>query len=157
MRIERGQPEHRQAPQLLGLLGELEQLPESIAAAVRGTDWTMPQLEAAVARSTWKNCCSKIGGLLNSKSGITAAELCGSRPPMIGGLRQTPPRSSTRSGERFLDHVRTSNLAASQLSPDEREFKRRYGQGRRGLEHEFGKSMRFQPQFANWSMPIRRS
>jgi superfamily I DNA and/or RNA helicase len=43
----------------------------------------------------------------------------------------------------FLQHIQTSNQSKSQLSPDEREFKKRHSQGRRTLEHEFGKTMRY--------------
>ncbi|ALN82553.1 AAA domain protein [Lysobacter antibioticus] len=43
----------------------------------------------------------------------------------------------------FLEHVRQSSLSASQLDSDGKLFKKRYATGRRELEHEFGKSMRF--------------
>lgn len=43
----------------------------------------------------------------------------------------------------FLQHVRQSSLSATQLDADGKLFKKQYAQGRRELEHEFGKSMRF--------------
>ncbi|ALN63358.1 WGR domain protein [Lysobacter antibioticus] len=43
----------------------------------------------------------------------------------------------------FLEHVRQSSLSASQLDSDGKLFKKRYATGRRELEHEFGKSMRY--------------
>ena len=43
----------------------------------------------------------------------------------------------------FADHVRQASLSVSQLDADAREFKKRYSTGRRELEHEFGKSMRY--------------
>lgn len=43
----------------------------------------------------------------------------------------------------FLEQVKRSALSASQLDSDGKEFKKRYARGRRELEHEFGKSMRY--------------
>ena len=46
---------------------------------------------------------------------------------------------------RFVENVRVSSLPAAQLAQDQKEFKRRYNKGRRELEHEFSKSMRYRP------------
>ncbi|MGE4073362.1 MAG: AAA domain-containing protein [Lysobacterales bacterium] len=43
----------------------------------------------------------------------------------------------------FLRNIRRSALSVSQLSNEDKEFKRRYSTGRRELEHEFGKTMRY--------------
>lgn len=43
----------------------------------------------------------------------------------------------------FSDHVRISMQSATQLDNDAKQFKKLYATGRRELEHEFGKSMRF--------------
>lgn len=43
----------------------------------------------------------------------------------------------------FLDHVRTSGLPAAQLDAAGKTFKKAYSAGRRELEHEFGKVMRY--------------
>jgi predicted DNA-binding WGR domain protein len=44
---------------------------------------------------------------------------------------------------RFRTNLQRSQLAASQLDADGKLFKKSYSAGRRELEHEFGKSMRF--------------
>lgn len=44
--------------------------------------------------------------------------------------------------QKFLDNVRISTLAASQLDAEGKALKKRYATGRRELEHEFGKTMR---------------
>ncbi|WP_230970090.1 AAA domain-containing protein [Nitrogeniibacter aestuarii] len=44
---------------------------------------------------------------------------------------------------KFADHVRVSMLSAAQLDEDDKQFKKRYAAGRRELEREFGKSMRY--------------
>lgn len=45
--------------------------------------------------------------------------------------------------ERFRDHVQKSALPASQLDAEGKAFKKSYNAGRRELEHEFGKTMRY--------------
>lgn len=44
---------------------------------------------------------------------------------------------------KFLDNVRRSSLSITQLDEAGKQFKRRYATGRRELEHEFGKTMRY--------------
>lgn len=43
----------------------------------------------------------------------------------------------------FRDHARTSELSVTMLDTAGREFKKRYAGGRRELEHEFNKTMRY--------------
>lgn len=44
---------------------------------------------------------------------------------------------------RFLEHVRLCSTPAAQLTAEQKSLKKVYSAGRRGLEHEFGKSMRY--------------
>ena len=50
-------------------------------------------------------------------------------------------RASIR--KRFLQNMELSNTAISQLNADQKLFKKNYNEGRKVLENEFGKSMRF--------------
>src|SRR6185295_13256257 len=43
----------------------------------------------------------------------------------------------------FLEHVNISALPAAQLDAHQKAFKKTYAAGRRDLEHEFGKTMRY--------------
>jgi len=43
----------------------------------------------------------------------------------------------------FLEHIRISTLPAGQLTAEEKSFKKVYATGRRELEHEFTKTMRY--------------
>ncbi|MBA4053533.1 MAG: DNA helicase, partial [Marivirga sp.] len=45
--------------------------------------------------------------------------------------------------QRFLSHVELSTMALSQLNAEQRQFKKEYNEGRKILENEFGKSMRY--------------
>lgn len=50
-------------------------------------------------------------------------------------------RSSVR--QNFITHLELSNTALSQLNVDQKVFKKNYNEGRKILENEFGKSIRF--------------
>ncbi len=43
----------------------------------------------------------------------------------------------------FRDHVKSSEMSVTMLDSEGKRFKKRYATGRRELEHEFGKSMRY--------------
>lgn len=45
--------------------------------------------------------------------------------------------------QRFQDNIRLCSTPAAQLTPEQKALKKTYNAGRRGLEHEFGKSMRY--------------
>lgn len=45
--------------------------------------------------------------------------------------------------QRFLQQVDLANMAASQLTEEKKKFKKSYNEGRKILENEFGKSMRY--------------
>ena len=45
--------------------------------------------------------------------------------------------------ERFLEHVRITETPAAKLAPEQKVLKKVYKKGRRALEHEFGKVMRY--------------
>ncbi|TCD11118.1 WGR domain-containing protein [Pedobacter frigidisoli] len=50
-------------------------------------------------------------------------------------------RASIR--HRFLEHIELGNMALSQLNPQQKAFKKDYNEGRKILENEFSKSMRY--------------
>ena len=50
-------------------------------------------------------------------------------------------RSNIR--QNFIAHVELSNTALSQLNAEQKQFKKNYNEGRKILENEFGKSMRY--------------
>jgi hypothetical protein len=132
-----------QTPEALHLLGELERLPGGIGTTLRRQPLTLAQLEAGMARRTWSELCRshrEVGRFDGAK-----------RRSNVGRLEElydqwqssNAVEICTRARERFLEQVRVASLPASQLSPEQREFKKAHAQGRRTLEHEFGKSMRY--------------
>jgi predicted DNA-binding WGR domain protein len=133
----------RQVPQALSVLKELDGVPVEIGRTLRELPWKLTQAEAAIAHRTWEQLTRddrelgrfdgrlrmrhirRLESLYDECLTANAAEVCG------------------RVRERFREHLRTTNLPASQLSADQKEFKKSYLQGRRTLEHEFGKTMRY--------------
>lgn len=133
----------RQVPDALFLLGELGRLPTEIGATLRRQPLSLAQLEAGMARRTWSELCRshrEVGRFDGKK-----------RRNIVGRLEDlydqwqlsNAAEICTRARDRFLEQVRQASLPASQLSPEQREFKNAHSQGRRTLEHEFGKSMRY--------------
>ena len=57
------------------------------------------------------------------------------------GLNSRCIRAAVR--RKFLEHVTISTQPASQLDAGQKVFKKTYSAGRRSLEHEFGKTMRY--------------
>lgn len=130
-------------PDFLYCLSAMEELPEGLRRAVRTLPFDMTELEAASADLTLQavfrsdrdldrfdgrsrnKCVGNLGKAVARWREVNAAVVCDS-------VRR-----------RFLENVRIATLPAAQLSSAEKEFKKRYQRGRRELEHEFGKSMRY--------------
>jgi hypothetical protein len=133
----------RQIPQALAVLKALDEVPPPIARTLRDLPWQATEAEAAVLHRTWEQLnrddrdlarfdgrlrqqhIRRLDALYDQWLAANAAEIC------------------HRVQSRFREHLQITNLPASQLSVPQREFKRHYQQGRRTLEHEFGKTMRY--------------
>lgn len=124
----------------LAIVGEL---PPDVAGAVRELPHSFSQLEAAAAKRSLDEAFRN-----NRSAGkFTVA----ARDEHIDGLDRSCSqwreanaavvRDRVRQG--FWEHVAVSSQPAAQLSADEKELKKSYNAGRRELEHEFAKSMRF--------------
>ncbi|NEX93427.1 DUF4011 domain-containing protein [Caulobacter sp. 17J65-9] len=59
------------------------------------------------------------------------------------GLQRNAAMVRAAQHRKFLDNVRRSTLSVAQLDEPGRQFRKRYATGRRELEHEFGKTMRY--------------
>lgn len=59
------------------------------------------------------------------------------------GLERNAAMVRAAQHRKFLENVRRSAVSIAQLDEDSRRFRKRYATGRRELEHEFGKSMRY--------------
>jgi len=130
-------------PNLLPVLKNYAQFPENVRNLLRGIAGNTKELEAAMAGKSLQNFYRS--NKVFSNIGFTAVEdviLQLSRAyKQILILNGQQIRSNVR--EHFLGHVDLSNMALSQLDTQKRQFKKEYSEGRKILENEFAKSMRY--------------
>jgi predicted DNA-binding WGR domain protein len=132
-----------QLPEFLLCLGELVQLPVPLGDCLRTLPLSTVQLEAAIADHSLDWRCRTDRRLNRFTAEVRRRHLgfLDAYSRAWEEINAAAVREAVR--QRFLGHVRLSAAPAAGLSPREREIKKRYESGRRELEHEFGKVMRF--------------
>ncbi|HEX7377201.1 MAG TPA: AAA domain-containing protein [Pirellulales bacterium] len=130
-------------PDFVSCLSALAELPAEIAEAARELPFDHTQLEAAAARRSLEDAyrgdrgIAKFTTAARDEHARQLDEACRDwRETNADVVRQRVRQS-------FFEHVAVASQSAAQLSAEEKEFKKSYNAGRRELEHEFGKSMRF--------------
>lgn len=129
--------------ELLSALARLCGAPESLQAAIRQLPLTPAALEAAVCERTVEQTIR--GDRTISK--LDAGELHTIRQELerchAAWMAHNAAATVERCRSRFRDHVRITQTPTGGLSSEEKLLKKEYAGGRRDLEHEFGKVMRF--------------
>jgi predicted DNA-binding WGR domain protein len=130
-------------PELLPLLGELAETPPQFAHALRTFAFTPDQMEAAVAHASLEEVYRRERWLPRFDGRVVAhrAARIGQMERAWLGENAAAIRAEVR--RRFREHVQISSQPATQLNSEEKVFKKGYSAGRRDLEHEFGKTMRY--------------
>jgi len=130
-------------PDLLPLLAAADAAGPRMAFAMRAVPLTPSAIEAHVIEEAFARILRDEPALQR----FDAAELGSSarRAAKARALLQADNSAAilATNHRRFRDHVKRSMLSVTQLDAGGREFKRIYSTGRRELEHEFGKSMRY--------------
>ncbi|MDB6034231.1 MAG: helicase, partial [Verrucomicrobiales bacterium] len=135
--------QHSVLPDLLPILGEMIDLPEVFARALRHVELALHDFEQAIGHKSL-NQVYRQDRLLSRFEGRTLTQRMNRLEKHYKewlGLNARCIRARVR--QKFLEHVNVSGLPASQLQPEQKEFKKSYSAGRRELEHEFGKTMRY--------------
>lgn len=132
-------------PDFLEALEELVDLPPQIRRGLRTLPLSPPQLEAAAAAHTIESCYRQAGPLEDWGGGDRARHALGLQQQYDRWLGANAHEILRNVEERFCEHVRLTESPAAKLSAAEKELKKGYARGRRELEHEFGKSMRYKP------------
>ncbi|MGW1344797.1 AAA domain-containing protein [Kribbella sp. NPDC002412] len=122
-------------------LQDLATTPESVQTAVRQLTATPDQLEYAVCAAEWDRIRSA-APLQLSSTRVNA---------IVGELSLLYDELTTLNADivvaqvrrRFLTELAHSELSVSGMSPEDRARKKTFATGRRELEHEFGKVMRY--------------
>jgi superfamily I DNA and/or RNA helicase/predicted DNA-binding WGR domain protein len=130
-------------PALLPELRAFASLPEKLKKFLRETQVTPSEAEALMADKTLEDVFrnnklfagTDMHAIENSVKEIQKfyKELLHCNSQFI--------RASVR--QKFVQNIELSNTALSQLNNEQRQFKKQYNEGRKILENEFGKSMRY--------------
>lgn len=130
-------------PDYLHCLTPLREMPAQLATALRTMPLSLTQLEAAAAERSLRDACRNHRGLETFDSVR--------RNQLLDELNELNSQWATVNGrvvreqvrQRFLERLQISSQPDSTLTVEERKLKRAWQKGRRELEHEFGKSMRY--------------
>lgn len=130
-------------PELLPALRDLAATPETLQRSARAFPFNAAQLEAACALKTLGQLYREDRMLQRFDCHLLQQKL----DRLANAHRQWLEQNAgwIRAGvrKRFIEHIQISNQPATVLSPDQKAFKKSYTAGRRELEHEFGKTMRY--------------
>ena len=130
-------------PDLVAVLRELNSAPKNVRSAAKSLPLTVDALEAAVCEKATEET------LRHSRevAKFDSEALANTRRALEAKHRTWREANSNviidSCRHRFLNHVRITQTPAAGLSQDEKALKKVYAPGRRELEHEFGKVMRF--------------
>jgi predicted DNA-binding WGR domain protein len=129
--------------ELSPVLGELIELPEVFSHALRRADVPLNDFEGAIGHKSVNQVYRQDRAVNRFEGRVLSRKMEQLEKHYREwlGLNARCIRSAVK--RKFLEHVNISSLPASQLQPEQKVFKKSYAAGRRELEHEFGKTMRY--------------
>ena len=130
-------------PDLLPMLRAMHQAGPAFAELISTQAHAPDVLEALVAQEALARIQREAPGLAQFDGPTLARTVAAVAAADARLLDQNAALVRATQQQKFLDNVRRASLSATQLDAAGKEFKRRYSTGRRELEHEFGKSMRY--------------
>ncbi|MBX7207638.1 MAG: DUF4011 domain-containing protein [Verrucomicrobiaceae bacterium] len=130
-------------PEVLPSLRDLATAPPKLARAVRTRDWTATQLESACAAKSLAELYRADRSLQRFDGHVLKQKLDRVARSHRQWLDHNAGWIRSQSRKRFMDHVQLANQSATVLTPEQKLFKKTFTTGRRELEHEFGKTMRY--------------
>lgn len=132
-------------PDFLDALRKLQTAPEAVRETLRNLPHATTEIEAAVAAHSLAETYRDE----REVERFTAVDLQERVEKVESDYdkwqRQNADEVCQRVKKRFLEHLAISESPAANLSPEEKALKKTYSRGRRELEHEFGKQMRYKP------------
>jgi len=129
--------------EILPVLKRFASLPEELKKVLRKLPLSMSQMEAAMANKSLMEVLHQNRTFANTDLAAIERSVSQIRHyyRQLLKLNAELIRAGTR--QRFTEHIEISNTALSQLNNEQRQFKKNYNEGRKILENEFGKSMRY--------------
>lgn len=133
----------RQVPDLAAIVGDVMELPAKLANALLDLDLETPELEAAIAWRSLENRCRDERTLTS----LPMTEVNRHLMRLDELYRQLMAINATTVLTGVVNHFRRnlqiSAMPTSQLSKEDKAFKKAYLEGRKILEREFNKTMRY--------------
>ncbi len=144
-----------QLPRFLSVMDSLSAMPQKLSWALRRLPLSFEQLESAVANRTYRQELSR-KPVAESYCGGTRTAHSSRLAKLYAKWQATNSEFILRSvADGFLDNIACSE-DPTPTTREDRNARRSYKKGRRELEHEFGKQMRFKPIRALLSSDCRR-
>ncbi len=127
----------------LDCLNDLDKLPPKLVDSIRQLPLTLEQIEVAAAEKYIDQAFRENNdvGRFDSDARNHHAERL--EDHYRDWLAANAAEVKRRIAEQFREKIAICEQPAAKLTSEEKVFKKRYKQGRRVLEHEFGKSMRY--------------
>jgi hypothetical protein len=130
-------------PELLPALRDLAKAPPRLARAVRTRDMTIERLESACAAKSLTELYQADRSLQRFDGHVLKQKLDRVAKAHRQWLDHNAGWIRCQTRRRFMENVQVANQSATVLAPEQKLFKKTYSAGRRELEHEFGKTMRY--------------
>ena len=129
-------------PDYLHCLAQLSGIPPKLAESIRTFPISLDAMEAATAERSlqlaWRDrTVGRFDGTAQRRQVSRLRRLADE------WQKQNAKRVREFVRQRFLDNAQAFAKPAAQLTPQQKEIKQTYNRGRRELEHEFGKTMRY--------------
>lgn len=132
-------------PDFLACLKRMKDLPPTLRRSIRQFPLNFQQLETAIADATYDSHLQNDRELNRFNFSEHQAATNNLNDNYRKWLDANTHEILTRQRSVFMEHIELCENAATTLTPEEKAYKKRYQKGRRELEHEFGKSMRYKP------------
>ncbi|WP_404310775.1 AAA domain-containing protein [Neorhodopirellula lusitana] len=133
-----------QVPRFLTVLESLQPMPERLAWALRRLPVSHRELERTLADETYQRQLRRNPSAESFSGGTRNSHAQQLRSLYGKWLRSNSDEVLHQVVERFAAHVQQADDTSS-ASRDEKQWRKSYQKGRRELEHEFGKQMRYKP------------
>ena len=130
-------------PDVADLLAECAGADEALYALAVSRPWRADELEAGILRLALNRLYRTQRGLARITDRNLQASLKRMRERMQDLQEQNATSIIAGVHQRFRHRVAKASQPAAQLTAEEKEWKKRYTRGRKELEHEFGKVMRY--------------
>ncbi|HYG77345.1 MAG TPA: AAA domain-containing protein [Planctomycetota bacterium] len=130
-------------PELLPILRELTKAPPEFYLLLCEQPWTAEQIEAGILLAAVASAYRQDRALPRLDCRVLAQHVERLGTAYQQAMSVNAKTITQRLHSRFLEHVNLSGQPAAQLTAEQKEWKKAYAKGRRELEHEFGKVMRY--------------